>query len=464
MKFFIPSNLNLTALLQKNPPKFKYYTDNFIYLIGQITSISAKYKGLVDEQGYVPLHAPLLKHRVHNYTNYMTYLIESNILECNNRYYPGERSYGYRFAKHYFNKPLVPVEITKYTLLKSIRTKGNWERKMEAKYDFLNRWFNNDLQLDFEGALNRLEWLKIEDILSGEFNAIQRYNANYANLVMLKERQFYFHVDYTAGRLHTNLTALKKELRPYISYAGEVLVSVDVVSSQPFLIANVLLNPYFYERSNRDNLCYHDTWGSIKKEIDIVEVRKHIMNLSSDAELFRQDVQDDFYTAFMNRVRQGGEGIDLTRDDMKKAVFLVLYSDNKFIHQEGAYFKRIFKDIYPTVYALLAAYKKWSSRSLPVIIQHIESKVILSGVAKHISKRKKQVPLYTIHDSIVLPATEIELCKDVFGEQYTSLLGAVPNLKTEIWTPEHEYLKAPAFHFEEGSFTTRSERTDVHAG
>lgn len=463
MKFFIPSNLDLTALLQKNPPKFRHYTDNFIYLIGQITSVGAKYKGLIDEQGYVPLHAPLLKHRVHDYVKYMAYLIENDVLECNNRYYP-ERSYGYRFAKKYFTSPVVPVEITKYTLLKSIRTKGNWERNMEAKYDFLNRWFNDDLRLDFEGALNRLEWLKMEDILSGKFNAIQRYNANYANLVMLKERQFYFQVDYTAGRLHTNLTALKKELRPYISYAGEVLASVDVVSSQPFLIANVLLNPYFYERGDGDKLCYHDTWGSIKKEIDIVEVRKHIMNLGPDAELFRQDVQDDFYTAFMNRVRQSGEGIDLTRDGMKKAVFLVLYSDNKFIQQEGAYLKRIFKNIYPTVYALLAAYKKRASRSLPVIIQHIESKVILSGVARHISKRKKQVPLYTIHDSIVLPATEIELCKDVFSEQYTSLLGAVPHLKTEIWAPEHEYQKAPAFLFEESTLLLPSERTDVHAG
>lgn len=101
MKFFLPSNLNLTALLASNPPKFKYSVDCFTYLIGQITGVAAKYKDLVDEQGYVPLYAPLLKHRVHNYVKYMNYLLENNVLECNNRYYPGERSYGYRFTKEY---------------------------------------------------------------------------------------------------------------------------------------------------------------------------------------------------------------------------------------------------------------------------------------------------------------------------------------------------------------------------
>jgi hypothetical protein len=449
MIYFVPANLNLVAVLEKNPPKFTHHIDNFVYLVGQITWMAARYRNLVDEEGYMPLHAPVLKHRIHNYVNHMRYLVENKVLERSKSYIPGERSYGYRFTKEYVTSPVVPVTITKYTLVKNIRSKNNWERNMEAKFSHLAKWLDEGLCLDFDAAMNRLEWLRMEDFCAGKFGAQLSYNASYANLMQLKEQEYYFNVDYTAGRVHSNLTSLRGTLRKYLTYNGRQLASVDVVASQPFLIANVLLSPWYYEKWEGERLSYQLTWGCIKKEIDIAEVQKHIKNLGPDAELFKQDVKGDFYTAFMQRVKQSGEETELTRDDMKKAVFLAMYSDNKFIHQEQAYLKRVFKSIYPSVYAVLSAYKIRKVRALPVLIQHIESLLVPTGVAKGLSKREKNMPLFTIHDSIVLPADEIELCKQAFAETYTSLVGATPNLKAELWVPEPGYERAPEFRFEE---------------
>lgn len=447
MRYFIPANLDLAALLALKPPKFSHHIDNFVYLVGQITYMAARYKGLVDEEGYMPLHAPVLKHRIHNYVKHMQWLTDNKVLERSKSYEPGARSYGYRFAKEYVASPVVPVHITKYTLRKNIGTKNNWDRNMAAKYRYLECWFNEDLNLDFDAALIRLEWLRMEDFCAGKFGAQLSYNGSYANLMQLKEREYYFNVDYTAGRVHTNLTSLRGELRNYLTYAGKQLASVDVVASQPFLIANVLLSPWYYEKENGGRLSYHKTWGCIKEEIDIAEVQKHIMSLSPDAELFKQDVSSDFYTAFLHRVKQSGEETELTRDDMKKAVFLALYSDNNFIYQEQAYLKRIFRAVYPSVYAVLAAYKMRKPRALPVLIQHIESLLIPASVARSLSKHNRNLPVFTIHDSIVLPADELELCKEAFIETYTSLVGATPNLKTELWAPEPGYDCAPDFDF-----------------
>ncbi len=56
-------------------------------------------------------------------------------------------------------------------------------------------------------------------------------------------------------------------------------------------------------------------------------------------------------------------------------------------------------------------------------------------VSRGLSKRKPDVPVYTLHDSIVLPAAEIEFCKDVFAEEFSTWVGAIPPLKATLWTP-----------------------------
>lgn len=432
---FIPENLNLQSVLESNPPKFKYHVDYFHFLLGQITSVAAIHKDLVDEQGYVPLHAPLLKLRVHNYKQYMRYLIENGIIECNGKYVPGDRSKGYRFTASYGNSPIVMVAITKRTLIKSIRSKDNWMRNMQAKYDFLNRWFDDKLSIDYDAAMKKNEELKQEDLRTGNANAYLRFNASQANIFRIKERDYTFHCDYTAGRIHTNLTALKKELRPYVKYDGKVLASLDVVASQPFLIGNLLLSPGFIERGSRDTITYYSLWASIREALDLAEIRKQYDSLGNDAILFMEDCSQDFYTAFLNRIKLSGTEMYLDRDTVKQATYLILYSKNGYFSQEGALFKRIFKAIYPTVYSLLETYKIRTHKALPVLLQHIEAQVMLSGVARSISKRKREMCLYSIHDSLVVPATEIDSCKEIFDEEYSSRIGAIPPVKMKLWIP-----------------------------
>ncbi len=432
---FIPENLNVPVLLQSKPPHFKHNIDCFYFLLGQITAVAALHKDLIDERGWVPLYAPLLKHRIHNYVSYVKYLIENGIIECNGKYEPGKRSKGYRFTAEYRTSPVAPVNITKCTLLKSLRYKDNWTRNMEVKYDFLYRFFDDKLSIDYPGAMKTNEQLKLDGIEGDDGSAYIRYNANLANIIRLKVRDYYFTRDHTSGRIHTNLTSLKKELRNYVSYDGQVLASVDVVASQPFLLANILLRSNFTEKGSGGMICYYGIWASIRNELDLAEIQKHTLNLGADAEMFRQDCKVDFYTAFIERIKQAGIGMYLDREIMKEATYMILYSKNGYFSQDGALLKRVFKAIYPTVYALLEAYKVRTHKALPVLLQHVEAQVMLSGVARGLCKRKIDMPVYTLHDSIVLPATEIEFCKDVFAEEFSTWVGAIPPLKTKLWVP-----------------------------
>lgn len=433
MYYFIPDNLNIDGLLKINPPAFKlgYHKDCFIYLLGQITEVAARYRDSVDEKGFVPLNAKMLKQRVHNYNEYMDYLIKHNIIERNG-YIPGEKSFGYRFTEKYFSMPVTIVEIKKRPLIKSIKAESNYERNMRVKYDYLHRWFNEDFKIDFEPAVEKLELIKLEEILRCKWNPFLKFNSNMVNAMRMRDHDYNFRIDEKAGRLHTNLTSLKKQIRPYLTYDGTPLASIDIVCAQPTLLLT-LFDPKFYEKSENGRICYNDIRGSIREEIDFNEVWKHINSGYVDFELFKEDVMNDFYESFKKKIEKQIGKYDLVRDDLKVAVYKVLYSENEYFDQKRAWLKRIFCEIYPGVYNTLCAFKTKGVGALPILLQNLEAQVVLDRVAKTISKMNPRMPIFTIHDSIVVPATEVEWCNDIFKKEYYKALGVNPNLKTEYF-------------------------------
>ncbi len=78
-------------------------------------------------------------------------------------------------------------------------------------------------------------------------NQLNRLNYGIISCGSIHNREMYYSFDNTSRRLHTNLTNLPKELKPFISYAGSKLVSVDVKNAQPFFITAVLRQAFYQE-------------------------------------------------------------------------------------------------------------------------------------------------------------------------------------------------------------------------
>ncbi len=429
--YYIPEGLDIDTILKQHPVSFKWHPDYFAYLLGQINEVASNIRDTIDDDGYVPLYAPFLKLRVHNYNEYMDYLVDAGIIERTDTYQAGERSKGYRFALPYRNQPLKPVQISKYTLLKKIKAQNAYDKGMKAKYDYLYKWFTPELTIDFNKAEEALELIKIENILRCKPNPFEKYNAHWTTAAKIRDKEFHFRVDTVAGRLHTNLTTLKKELRPFISYDGMTLASIDVVSSQPTLIS-ALLSPTFYEKHGDETVSFLDTIAPIRKMIDLPSVWKHIKENYPDTELFRTDALNDFYTSFQKRVGEKINGYEVSRGDIKKSVFQVLYSHNNFINQKNAWLKRLFKETYPGTYSILEAFKK-EPKALPLLMQNLEAQLVLDRVAKAAAKHAPGMPLFTVHDSIVVPFKEAGWCMELFRNVYKNTIGIIPNLRVEIW-------------------------------
>ncbi len=284
LTMYIPENIDLDKILKKSPPDFKYDKDYFIYILYLIRKINGrkKIKDIEEMKGYTPINAQLLQMRIRNYNKYMDYLIDQEILICDNYYINGKKSKGYKFTEHY-NTESTTINISKYTLIKSITLKKKPSDKIaEEQLSYLKRfWEDGGLTIDMTMAKTILLKKQVEDYENYEAADGERYNndkkkreeklgrriktqnkdrvhpmikyeARMNTPRCIKEYEktgnYQFTVDLTSGRCHTFLTQTKKEVRSCIKYKGKTLCNVDIVNSQPFF-ASSLLNEDAYQRN-----------------------------------------------------------------------------------------------------------------------------------------------------------------------------------------------------------------------
>ncbi|GGK41505.1 hypothetical protein GCM10007963_06880 [Lutibacter litoralis] len=121
------------------------------------------------------------------------------------------------------------------------------------------------------------------------------------------------------------------------------------------------------------------------------------------------------------------------RESVKSVVFEVLFTDNRFIGQKGAEKKRLFKKKFTEVYNLFSILKRKNKTVLPILLQRIESYLIIDVIAKRISKEIPEAPIFTIHDSITTTEEYYFKVRKIMDEELTLAVGFKPSLKREEW-------------------------------
>jgi hypothetical protein len=160
------------------------------------------------------------------------------------------------------------------------------------------------------------------------------------------------------------------------------------------------------------------------------------MPINKDVSSFVDSVsKGNFYELLSEMIKQEMNLSITDRKELKAIVFLVLFTDNKFIGQDDAAPKRIFKELFPNMYKLFALIKKRDKSILPRILQTIESHLMLKVIAKRISKERPTLPIFTIHDSIATTVGNEDYVQKVMQEELTKHIGHSPSLSVEYWTP-----------------------------
>ncbi len=136
-------------------------------------------------------------------------------------------------------------------------------------------------------------------------------------------------------------------------------------------------------------------------------------------EFMLQEIEARFDVKFKNR------------NEVKETMFLVLYSNNRFLGQEEAKYKKVFKELFQREYELFSVIKKKKHRDLAVILQQLESHFILDIILRRIALERPDVIVYTIHDSIVTTSNNVDYVAEIMREELEKGIGYPPTLNYE---------------------------------
>jgi len=462
MKHFIPDALDLNELLRRHPPSQikQFKKDSLIYIIHLITSIQATNKDLDIINGFVPIYSPVLQKKVKNYRDYLDYLIRYGVILTDNWYIKGVKSKGYKFTPYYSGK-IKMIQVADRKLIKAIKAESRYSVSMQKKYKHLYKWYNDNLRIDYEMAMDFIgddlarklanPDLRDFDSKTKQYkDPVVQYNCSHLNIERIAFGEFFLSVDDNVFRLHSTISNLRSELRNCISYGGRKLVSIDIKNSQPYL-STALLSDRFWIESYSSNISNGIGVHNISKSLSTIifqgnNTKESYIMLSksaqtqadSDLERYKLLVLQGVFYEYLAESIGAELGIGYNdRKKVKAAVFQVLFTDNRFLGQEEAKPKQLFKKHFPTVYELFSRIKRSDKTNLPRLLQRLESHLMLLIVSKRIARERPGLPIFTIHDSIVTTEGDEEYVKAVLLEEMAKAIGFPPKLSVEVWQPSN---------------------------
>lgn len=468
MNFYLPENLDLDSLIRNNPPSFSNFKrDKLRYFLHLINAIPLLNKDKIYDE-YTCINAKALQKVIQNYKEYTNYaIVDLEIVECDNHYLPGEKSLGYKFVDKY-QTAVASVEVQDFVHRKCLKVAKNRREKSLKELDFLTRFFDpTKLEIDLPKVK---EFLETEHTLKQVYPHLQdldfktqkpknpqtQYNHSIMSAERLSNGQYHLNRDENVYRFHSNLTNMRGMIRNAVTYDGQKLIAVDIKNSQPYLSTILLTNNFWAIEKNEARINLPQSLSFYKPNLSLSSNSKRVLSISNidisnrDSYIMIGEIPqlliDREFNAYIKLVvkvqlyeflqtnfqlQTGLNFVD--RKDVKKAVFQVLFTDNRFIAQETAKPKRIFKELFPEVYEVFSAIKREDKTLLPRLLQSIESYLMVNIIAKRISIEFPNAPIYTIHDSITTTAEYIDDVERIMTEELTKAIGYAPTLDRQHW-------------------------------
>ncbi|MDQ7917201.1 hypothetical protein RBU60_06410 [Mesonia sp. MT50] len=457
---YIPKNLDIDELVERYPPNInRFNKDKLAYVVSLIYSIPMRLKDydFQLQDGYTPINSVILKTRVREYKEYLIYLVRVGVLEKRSlfKYQAGLTSSGYRFTLRY-NKDIRKYIITWKRLIKAICKRKRTSKEVFVPItantmDYLEKWWNDDLEFDYLGAKKWLFNLYLEERENEIPHCERKYYSRKIIIEKFKDRDYILHQDSTSGRVHTILTQLKGELRQFIKYKGEPLMAIDIKNSQPYLSLSILNPTKYKDNGIRDKIYKYNNEASSTIMLALCNYPNYD---TDDIKVFTELVANGrFYEAFGDQL-QKKQLIDepcpsKRRKKAKQIMFSSMFGHNnekcKVIDPETKkvrYFPNegmiLFKEQFPSVHHIFKIIKKNKHNALACILQNLEAEIVLHKACKIITDIRPEAPLFTLHDSIITTEENVHYVKEVLSKVLFEAIGVAPAIKIEHWNEKME--------------------------
>lgn len=412
----------------------------------------------------------------------ITTLVSHGIIETDGVYSPGKESIGYRLCKQYRKSRIRFVAISNPAIVKRHqRLQERFfleQRSRLRKHAYLIKWFlDNTLKIDKSAATDYLENFKkrIEKDISklGLSHAeVEEVSTHIDNTISTclniidnwdKPRPI---IDGKGGRLYSPLTTIMSQLRYFVKYKDQHLVYFDIRNSQPFHLL-LLLNPKFWSKpKNSREITLHNLNKDLEEYIkekkkedynttimmlkEFAESGKHLTNrglqrLSTTSPRYAymvatgklyKFISDEFRGKF---VTTSGWDPFLTAVLAKKELIRMLYFNPIEKHSPSQKYFAEFRKLFPTEANVIDLLKSRRHQDFSIMLQKVESKILLGEVCKTIFTKDSSIPMFTIHDGIMTTIEHANQVEEIIKGTYKSIIGVEPELSKEYMTHENAY-------------------------
>ncbi|MDG3002576.1 hypothetical protein [Paludisphaera mucosa] len=304
--------------------------------------------------------------------------VRAGLIECDNHYIVGSKPMGYRLGASLDG--------------------AQWRRWSGDGQMFLNRYkkfkahWNTTKDLDDLGLYMRRWIMKakfgagLKAVLAGMPDgkkrdlALRQVELIKAGIIKTKYCDF--------GRFHSNMTRMCSEIRALLEIDGEPLVEIDIVSSQVLFLADLL-------KSN--GLEYSPSSHSFPSS----------SSLSYPSLPYDRSIHDEFFVDL-----EGGRTYERfmrhfdypSRSETKDEFFGVIYG--------GMRRTKLLAQVWPKAAAVLQRIKRANPFGwIPQEMQRRESHRILRGAVDHLRLNHPEIPIITVHDSIMTTQRHVETVK-----------------------------------------------------
>lgn len=375
------------------PIRYKNKNLKSLYLLDIVSTLVCKYHSPKKEVVACLSSEFLRKKYGADYKYYINYLLDESILILHKNHIAGVRSKMYRLNNNHLYCSYKHHKVFDTVFTRKCRKN---DEAFCKKYctspipEDIKQYVLEDLKqvtIDYEGAQQMLDVM----YKMGEIDE-KKYNSNCKAILSIHCGQHYNHFD-AYGRVHTNFTSLKKEIRRnYLRINGQHVVEFDIKNCQPSLLIGLLA----------DNI----------DKIDKKEFNKYV-EYCLDGTFYRQLARAKGHIFMTNPDKSAEEREKQWIKEAKNQAFRVLFGTNCDTAEN-----RIFKRCFPTIFKFIVDYKseKGSYKKLSHELQRRESDLIFNKIYREVKETYPAIIMFTVHDSILCQQYLSEFVGKVFNK------------------------------------------------
>ena len=478
-----PDLLDKSTLLHNKPTHIEDdgWIQNCRWIVHSIIQLSFDKRYNNKSGEYVPLYSKVLKKNCGNhYSVYLEGMLNNGIIECDDMYSKvTHESFGFRLSEKYAVSTLKHITLTDTFLVRRIKEYRKEKiaelKTKSAPIAHLIRWLTYDgLKIDKEEALEFLETYKRK--LSSELSKRNLKKGHLKKQDAFVLRRYYkiknqieswgsnkhISIDDAGGRLYSPITGLPSLFRNFLTFNGEELVGFDIKNSQPLHFLIMLKKEFWKSYTPGLTLKRLDSrlWRYLQGEVDYADVimfqespetqySKGFTNYTfKNLVLYGKLYEFICFKFFNKHLTKGGIDRFNTRAKTKQEFMHMMYHNPKEFYSKAKAVFADFEKLFPTEAAVMNLMKKRKYNDFPIILQKLEAQMLLHKVAKRVYDKNPDIPLFTIHDSLLTTKTYANTLKSILEDEYKKLLGFIPQFeKTEYsehnaWNEIAKYTKS----------------------